>query len=219
MREQTVDNWIDIIGYKGKYQVGYMGQVRRVYKSGKTRILTPYKKAGKGRKVYRDRLLIKLTDDKGKSNETMIHQIVALHFLGKPKQGQVPYHINGLVTDNWASNLEYIDRKKLGELTGASSRRQPVVKINSTGEIVECYSSARECAKANYMSYQTIMDKCNLKSIKRSIFALDGFAYAWEDDDKKLNKVIRLIELETRGEDSEIINNLKQSECKYCFDF
>lgn len=217
--EQIVDEWKDIQGYFGKYQVSYSSQVRRIYKNGKTKILTPYKKAGKGRKIYRDRLFVHLTDSNGKSKAIMIHQIVALQFLGKPKLGEVPYHKNGMVTDNWASNLEYIDRRKLGKLTGASSRRQPVVKINSDGEIVDCYSSARECAKANYMSYQTIMDKCNLKSVKRTIFAPDGYAYAWEDDERQFNKVLRLVELETHDEDSEVINKLKQTNRIYAFDF
>jgi hypothetical protein len=219
MKEIKVDIWKDIQGFTGKYQVSYSGQVRRIYKTGKTKILAQFKKAGKGKDVYRDRLFVHLTNDKGKDFTIMVHQIVAKHFLGKPKLGEVPYHVNGCVMDNWASNLEYIDRKKLGQMTGASSRRKPVVKIDSSGEIVECYPSARACAKVNFMSYQTIMDKCNLRNIKRSIFAPDGYVYAWEDDERRLNKVIRLIELETHDEDSKIISNLAQVNQKYTFDF
>lgn len=219
MKKFDADIWKDIEGFKGKYQVSYSGQVRRVYKSGKTKILAQFKRAGKARKITRDRLFVHLTDDKGKDSTIPVHQIVAKHFFGKPKPGQVPYHINGCVMDNWASNLEYIDRKRLGELTGASSRRQPVVKINTDGEIIDCYSSAREAARENYMSYQTIIDRCNLVSVKRSIFAPDGCAYAWEDDEKRMNAVIRMIELEMKKEDSEEIGRLKQVHQKYAFEF
>ena len=189
------DIWKDIEDFNGKYQVSYSGQVRRVYKSGKTRMLTPHKKSqgSKSRKIYRNRLFVHLTDDNGKSYHIMVHQIVAKHFLDKPKPGQVPYHKNLCVMDNWASNLEYIDKKKLGQLTGASSRRQPVVKINHEGEIIECYSSAREAGRNNYMSYQTIIDRCNDKCKKA--FAPDGFEYAWEEKERSINQAIRRIEL------------------------
>ena len=38
------ETWKDIPGYDGKYQADKEGNVRRVYKSGKTRILMPYHK-------------------------------------------------------------------------------------------------------------------------------------------------------------------------------
>lgn len=37
-----VNIWKDIKGHEGKYQVSYEGKIRRIYKSGKTRELTPY---------------------------------------------------------------------------------------------------------------------------------------------------------------------------------
>jgi hypothetical protein len=215
---KDVDLWKDIQGYGGKYQVSYSGQIRRVYKSGKTKILAQFKKSGKAREIYGDRLLVHLTDDNGKDHILLVHQIVAKHFLGKPKQGQVPYHVNGCIMDNWASNLEYIDKRKLGELTGASSRRQPVIKLDSLGETVDCYSSAREAGKQNFMSYQIIMDRCNGKCKKA--FAPDGFEYAWEEKQKSINQAIRRIELSRPDdEDNKVINQIKQTQIKYAMDF
>ena len=124
----------------------------------------PYKKAGNGRKITRNRLFIGLVDYKGKKHVFMVHQAVGRHFLGKlPCKEMVLHHKNGTVTDNWASNLAYIDRRSLGKKTGASSNRQPVVKINKNGEIINVYSSAREAGRQNFMSYQTINDRCNNK--------------------------------------------------------
>ena len=44
------------------------------------------------------------------------------------------------------------------------------------------------------MSYQAVIDRCNGKV--KSAFAPDGFAYAWEDDEKSIARIIRMIELE-----------------------
>ncbi len=219
MKEEKVDIWKDINGFNGKYQVSYSGQVRRVYKKGKTKVLAQFKKAGKGKRVYRDRLMVHLTADDGKSYTILVHQLVARHFLEKPMPGQVPYHKNGCVMDNWASNLEYIDKKKLGELTGASSRRKTVVKINRDGEIVDCYSSAREASRKNFMSYQAVIDRCNLVNVKRTIFAPDGYAYSWEDDERKLNSILRKIELETKDDDQDEIVKLKAVNSQYVYEF
>ena len=58
------ESWRDIPGYGGKYQVDMNGVVRRIYKSGKTRQMTPYHKKMSGSQ----RLVVKLTKD-GKPKE------------------------------------------------------------------------------------------------------------------------------------------------------
>ena len=153
-----LETWKDIPGYNGKYQADREGNIRRVFPSGKTRTMTPYHKKMSGSQ----RLVVKLTKD-GKSKEVILLQIIAKTFLGPAPKGCVPYHKNGCQSDNYVQNIAYIDKRKLGKLTGASSRRQPVAKIDQNGEIIDIYSSAREAARQNYMSYQTIIDRCNGK--------------------------------------------------------
>ena len=211
--------WKDIKGFEGKYQVSYSGEIRRLYKNTEPRILKPYKKAGNGRKITRNRLFIGLVDYKGKKHVFMVHQAVGRHFLGKlPCKEMVLHHKNGTVTDNWASNLAYIDRRSLGKKTGASSNRQPVVKINKNGEIINVYSSAREAGRQNFMSYQTINDRCNNKCKKA--FAPDGYEYAWENKESSINQAIRRIEVARKDEeDWNAINRIKDIKLKYEFDF
>ena len=182
------ESWRDIPGYGGKYQVDMNGVVRRIYKSGKTRQMTPYHKKMRGSQ----RLVVKLTKD-GKPKEEILMQLVARAFLGSPPPGYVPQHKNGCQSDNYIQNIEYISRRELGKKTGKNSRRQPVVKIDEAGEIVEVYSSAREAAKQNFMSYQTVIDRCNGKC--KSAFAPDGYAYAWEDKEISMRNAVRKIEL------------------------
>lgn len=181
------ETWRNIPEYDGKYQADVEGNIRRVYKSGKTRLMTAYKKKMSGSQ----RLVVKLTKS-GKSKEIIVMQVIARTFLGECPIGYVPYHKNGVQSDNYVNNIAYISRRELGKITGAKSKRKGVAKIDSVGEIVEFYTSAREAAKKNHMSYQTVMDRCNGKC--KSAFAPDGYAYAWEDSEVSMRHAIRKIE-------------------------
>lgn len=185
------ETWKDIPGYDGKYQLDREGNCRRVFKSGKTRLMTPYqKKSMSGSNRY----IVKLTKD-GKSKEEILMQLMAKTFLGPVPDGCVPYHKNGMQSENHINNIAYISKKELGKKTGAAASRKTVVKIDSNGEIVEIYPYAREAAKKNYMSYQTVIDRCNGKC--KSAFAPDGYAYAWEEShcNYSMRNAIRKIEL------------------------
>ena len=184
-----IETWKDIPGYNGKYQCDREGNFRRVYKSGKTRPIIPYRKNG-----TRNKIVVHLTDDNGKTSKKMVIGIMAITFLGPAPTGCVPYHKNGALTENHINNIAYINRKELGKITGQKSRRKTVAKINDSGNIVEVYPSARAAARDNFMSYQTVIDRCNGKV--KSAFASDGFAYVWEDDEKSIARIIRMIELE-----------------------
>ena len=188
--------WQEVKGYDGKYQASFEGQIRRIYKTASPRILQPYKKKTGNKNAARRWLFVKLTDKNGKTKECAVHRIIAEVFWGSCPDGCVVRHKNELLTDNCAANLEYISRRELGRLTGASARRKPVVKINKKGEIIGNYSSARACGRKNFMSYQTIIDRCNGKTW--TIFAPDGYAYSWDDDDKILNSALQKVEAERR---------------------
>ena len=172
-----ITDWVDIPGYDGKYQANFFGDIRRVYaKSKKTKTLTPYHKKMTGSQ----RLVVKLTKD-GKSKECVVMQLIARTFIGECPPGCVAYHKNGLQTDNCAGNIEYIKLRELGKTTGPTSSSRPVAKINEDLEVVDVYTSARAAAKANYMSYQTVIDRCNGKMKKST--APDGFDYEWDDSE------------------------------------
>ena len=183
------DTWTDIPGYGGKYQADRDGCIRRIYASGKTRQMTPYR-----RKMHGNAFFVKLTKD-GKGKAENLAKIMALTFIGPRPSGHVPYHKNKCQTDNRADNIEYISTKELGRLTGMDSRRQPVAKIDKHGQIVCVYRSAREAARQNYMSYQTVIDRCNGKC--KGAFAPDGYAYAWDDNEVSMKQAIEKINKET----------------------
>jgi hypothetical protein len=182
------EKWKDIPDYNGKYQASTEGNVRRVFRSGKTRKMTPYHKKMSGSQ----RMVVKLTQN-GKSREEILISLIAKTFLGPAPPGMVPYHKNGMQSENYLNNIAYITKQELGKMTGARSRRKPVVKLDTSGQDVAYYRSARQAAKQNYMSYQTIIDRCN-GDVKRGP-APDGFEYAWDDSEVSRRKAIRRMEL------------------------
>lgn len=207
MKGRGTDVWRDIAGYGGKYQACITGQVRRVFGSGRTRLMTPYKRSrnSRGRKVCRNRLFVKLTDDSGRSKEVAMLKIMAETFLPPAPPGCVPYHKNGIVTDNWVSNIGYISREELGRRTGHISKAQGVVRIGEDGELLETWRSAREAAKHSFMSYQTIIDRCNgfyMRNGSRHGFkriqAPDGYVYAW-DEEGCIRRALRRLAEESSG--------------------
>lgn len=173
--------WKDIPGYGGKYQADTEGNIRRVYRSGKTRRMTAYQKKMRGSQ----RLVVKLTKE-GRPKEEILVQIMARTFLGEPSEGCVAYHLNGCQGDNYIQNISYISKEELGRLNGAKSRRRPVARLDGSGEVVEVYPSARECARRSFCSRQTVADRCNGKVRK----PMGGMDFAWDDDERSMKRAI-----------------------------
>ena len=94
----------------------------------------------------------------GVYKEYHVHHLVAAAFLESPQHGHVLYHKNGMIRDNYAGNLEFIDRNSLARKTGGKSARCiPVVQIDlETGEIINFYNSIGAAARDNYISKETI---------------------------------------------------------------
>lgn len=181
-KERVKDtDWRKVPGYGGAYEINWDGYVRSwrwkgSHFSAAPRILTPYmrKKGRLGKAQF-----VKLTDENGKSHEVKVMHIMVQVWLGGGRTGLVPYHINGDVTDHCVRNIGFATREQLGRMTGAKSKRKPVAKITEDGEVVAVYSSARNAAKANHMSYQTVLDRCHGR-VKKP-FALDGTTYVFDD--------------------------------------
>ena len=163
--------WKDIDAYGGKYQVNPLGEIRRVCKH-KTVLLSGYQHHGD--------YVVKLTQNYVPKVH-LVSRLVAAAFLPRPSAELVLWHKNGVLSDNFAGNLQWINRCELGKRTALlADRRKSVAKMSPNGEAVEFYPCARAAARANHMSYQTVLDRCNGR-VKKP-FALDGYTYAFEDD-------------------------------------
>lgn len=101
------EEWRDVPGYEGCYQVSSDGQVRRVAGSfgcTRTRIL----KKSPNRLGYET-----IRPSKGGVKKTVnVHAFVALAFLGECPEGYEINHKNGIKSDNRINNLEYVTRSE-----------------------------------------------------------------------------------------------------------
>ena len=102
------ESWKDIPGYEGIYQADREGNIRHIFPSGKSRIMTAYLKS------TTNSVVVKLTKE-GRAKEESVLGIMARTFLGKVPNGYTPYHKNGIKFDNYINNITYISRKELGK--------------------------------------------------------------------------------------------------------
>nr|DAY59964.1 MAG TPA: NUMOD4 motif protein [Caudoviricetes sp.] len=178
--------WRDVPGYGGKYQASDMGRIANTFwrgqrrKNGGRAIMAQFKKKPHGKARDSAKRFVHLTDLEGHRKEVSAAKVVAETFLGPVPPGMAIFHKNGNPADNSVWNLVFRTPEEIGRMTGADSTRRPVLKFSATGELLECYSSARQAAKQNYFSYQAIIDRCNGKC-KRHILAPDGNYYAWDN--------------------------------------
>lgn len=186
--------WRDIVGYEGIYEISTAGRIRRKYKT-RSRFMQPFTREKK-----KSRRFVNLTDAAGIKKQYPVAKLVAKTFLSQP-EGTVAYHKNGVLSDDWVGNITFSTQEELGKTNGGKSRRKPVAKIDRSGEIVEIYPSAAQAAKINYISEQCVKDRCNGwqnrhgDAVKlKSLFAPDGYAYAWAEDQRDIERTVRKIE-------------------------
>lgn len=96
-----IEQWKDIIGYEGHYQVSNFGRVKSL-KGGIEKIL----KDPVGSRGYRKVSLIK----NGKTKTPVVHRLVMISFIGK--SDLICNHINADKTDNRLENLEYCTHRE-----------------------------------------------------------------------------------------------------------
>lgn len=89
--------WRDIPGWP--YQASKDGRIRHRV-SGRERVKSPHPQGYEAIQLY----------DRGYSKNYLVHQLVALAFIGECPLGHEVNHINGVKTDNRAENLEYKTR-------------------------------------------------------------------------------------------------------------
>lgn len=170
--------WKDIPGYGGTYQASTEGRIRKIWPvSGKISILKPYVRNRRTR-TNSNAMRVHIQAPDGRRVERTVIALVADTFFGSIPGGRAVHNI-GVAADNSVSNIKIMTYEQIGRAYGAQSRRRPVVKIDENGEIIACYSSARAAARENYVSYTSVIDRCNGK-IKKE-FALDGYSYRWDD--------------------------------------
>lgn len=140
---KLVEEWRDIQGYEGLYQVSDWGNVKSL----------------KRPRVKKDRILKCSLDKDGyvrvdlskdnKSKTKKVHKLVAIAFIPNPDNLPVINHIDENKENNCVWNLEWCDveyNNNYGSRNG--NFKKVVYKYTLEGEFVEKYESTIEAAKS-----------------------------------------------------------------------
>lgn len=102
------EEWRDILGYEGRYQVSNFGRVcsvERCYFSGPRQICVP-KRMMSLQKHYRGYLFVHLRKPKERK-KFFVHRLVAMAFLPNSEEKMVVNHLNRDKQHNHITNLEW----------------------------------------------------------------------------------------------------------------
>jgi hypothetical protein len=108
--EVAVEEWRDIPGYEGRYQVSDMGNVKSLARKDRRGVYWPERL----RKVSPEpsgHLSVCLSFD-NKTRTLSVHRLVLLAFVGPPPEGTEACHKNGKPDDNRLENLYWGTRKQ-----------------------------------------------------------------------------------------------------------
>lgn len=96
------EEWRDIVGYEGIYQISNLGRVKRLIsvKCKKERLL----RVTKDKRYGYCRIMLS-KDNKGK--RFLLHRALAEHFIPNPQNKPCVDHINGIRDDNRLENLRW----------------------------------------------------------------------------------------------------------------
>lgn len=176
--DEPLNYWREIPGMHGIYLISREGDVRKRFKSGLVSDIKPQHKATDRGKPKVVRLTIN-----GKRKEFTVHRLMQLTWMDPAPPGMVIYHINGEKSDNHLENLAYITRQDLAKKTAHKANSAAVFKIDAQGNELEIYRSSREAARKNYMSYQSVTDRCNHKV--KTEFEIADYSFRWASELEK----------------------------------
>ena len=155
-----VEEWKDIKGYEGRYQISSFGRVKSLNYHGEhiERILKP-------EITPKGYLRIDLRKN-GKKGKYLIHRLVAINFIENPNNYPQVNHKDEDKTNNKVENLEWCNNSyncnygTFREKVSKSSKRKREIICITTGKK---FNSLIEAEKEYNIKYQNISECCRGK--------------------------------------------------------
>lgn len=171
-----IEEWKDIKGYEGAYQVSNLGRVKSLNYNG-----TKKEKILIGSKVGRGYKIVSLSKN-GKIKNFLIHRLVYKAFVGNIPQGLQVDHVSNNKTDNRLQNLQlltpsenckkkYIDNPNYKNSGGLPKKK--IICLNNN----QIYESISQASRRLNLSCGNIH-----KALKGKIKKTGGYTFEYIDE-------------------------------------
>lgn len=171
--ETKNEEWRDIEGYEGYYQVSNFGRVRKLDRyTLKTNRGVPYLQKYKGcimkaQRMKNGYLYLPLSKN-GKYKGHYIHRLVAKAFAPGYREGLAVNHIDEDKMNNLPDNLEWVTYKENNSHGTRMERigkkeRKPVLQMTITGEVIKRFESISRASMTTGIFMTNISAVCHGK--------------------------------------------------------
>ena len=155
------EDWRDIEGYEGRYQVSSMGRVKSLERKDclgrtvKERVLKPCDNG-------RGYLYISLSDGTGEHKRHYIHRLVGEAFVPNPLEKEDVNHKDENPSNNHASNLEWLTHKEnlnygMRNERVAKANSKPVAQYTKDGAFIKVWASSAEVKRQLGFNHSNII--------------------------------------------------------------
>lgn len=188
--ELANEEWRDVVGYEGKYQVSSLGRVRSFARSNIPRIIVPH--------YDKDGYVMYPLFNNGKPIPKKGHRLVAIAFIPNIKNLPQINHKDEVKDNNRVSNLEWCDNL-YNNRYGTKRQRQShyamyhghflrkVRQYTMNGIFIKEYISSRMAERETNIKHQNIIEAC-----KQNTTHSGGFLWCYANDTKRIAEIENL---------------------------